>query len=103
MKPGKSDLALSVGFAVVAVLTASAALYDAGAARAGSPYPYERVFAVTAEEFAVQRYLVAGACLAVLTLPALLLFDERRRGVWRRVVVGVASVWIAAVAFFLLV
>ena len=103
MKLRKADLVLGICFAVVAVLTASAALYEARSALAGSPYPYERVFGMSAAEFAVRQYWIAAACSVAIVLLGLFFLDKKRRDLWRRIVFGVGSVWIAAVAYFFLI
>ena len=103
MKLRKADFVLSVCFTVIAALTASAALYEARSALAGSPYPYEQVFGLSAAEFATQQYWIAAACFVALAPIGFLFFDKKRRDLWRRVVIGVGSVWIVAVAYFFLI
>ena len=103
MKLRKADLVLGVCFAVVAALTATVALYEARAALAGSPYPYERVFGMSAAEFAIQQYWIVAACSVGFVLLGAFFLDEKRRYLWRRVVVGAGSIWVVAVAYFFLI
>jgi Na+-transporting methylmalonyl-CoA/oxaloacetate decarboxylase gamma subunit len=93
------DYIAGVGFILVALFVVAFSLYEVGSARS-DPDTYERVYyPMTAEEYVADQYRAAALYAVALALPVLLFLDRKRRRVWRVLVLGVAAVWIVAVAY----
>ena len=85
-------------FVLVALLGAGVALLDVDGAR-DDPDTYSRVYHMSAEDLIASRYRTAALYAASVVLPLLMFMDRKRRSIWRPLTLGVAAVWVAAVAY----
>lgn len=86
------------GFILVAMFAVVLALTEVGSARS-DPATYERVYHMTTAEYVAEQYRTTALYAVALVLPVLLFVDRKRRRVWRALVLGVAVIWIAVVAY----
>ena len=92
------DYIAGAAFIVVALLAVAISLYEVGSAR-DDPETYERVYDLTAEEYVAEQYRTAVFAAVALVVPVLMFVDQKRRRVWRALVLVLAAAWIVAVAY----